>query len=393
MATKMTIRDVARLAGVSTATVSRVLNDKPDVDAETRERILRILDKHGFVPSAAGAALAGGRTGLIGVLVPSLTWAIMSPMLHGIADVIEQTSCELVLYSLAHKHERGEIIQRIVDGRLIDGLIAAYPDGVASSVEVVDDDRRVSQHLSQLHEQGLPVVVIDDQAAHDDTPWISADNHQGAMEAVRHLIRLGHRRIAHISGPEPYLCSRDRREGYRAALAEAGLPFDQTVDVTGDFTSSSGWAGAIFLLTLPEPPTAIFAANDDMANGVLTAVRQHGLRIPEDVAVVGFDDAGPSASAQPPLTAARQPFFHWGGGAATTLMEMIEAPRLRPHSHWHNYSHGHPHGATRYRHLRTVQAPLHVVSAPDAPSHIQLPVELVQRSSSAAPDLAARMAR
>jgi LacI family transcriptional regulator len=359
----------------------------------TRERILRILDKHGFVPSAAGAALAGGRTGLIGVLVPSLTWAIMSPILHGVADVIEQTSCELVLYSLVHKHERGEIIQRIVDGRLIDGLIAAYPDGVASSAEVVDDDRRVSQHLSQLHEQGLPVVVIDDQAAHDDTPWISADNRQGAMEAVRHLIRLGHRRIAHISGPEPYLCSQDRREGYWSALEEAGLPFDRTLDVTGDFTSASGWAGAIFLLTLPEPPTAIFAANDDMAGGVLTAVRQHGLRVPEDVAVVGFDDAGPLASAQPSLSAARQPFFDMGWWAATTLMELIETPRLRPHGHLHGHPHSLLHSTTRQRHERAVQTPLHVVSSPNAPSRIQLPVELVQRSSSAAPDLAARMAR
>ncbi len=383
---KMTIRDVARLAGVSTATVSRVLNDKPDVDADTRERILRILDKHGFVPSTAGAALAGGRTGLIGVLVPSLTWAIMSPMLNGIADVIERrTSCELVLYSLAHKHERGEIIQRIVDGKLIDGLIAAYPDGVANSAEVVDGDRRVSRHLSQLHEQGLPVVVIDDQTAHDDTPWISADNRQGAMEAVRHLIRLGHRRIAHISGPDPYLCSRDRREGYWAALEEAGLPFDHTLDITGDFTSASGWAGAIFLLTLPEPPTAIFAANDDMAGGVLTAVRQHGLHVPGDVAVVGFDGAGPSASTQPPLTAARQPFFEMGWWAATTLMELIEAPRLCPH--------GHLHGTTRQRHVYAVPTPVAAVSSQNTPSRIQLPVELVQRSSSAAPEPAARMAR
>src|SRR5262245_44186986 len=203
MAGKITIRDIARLAGVSSTTVSRVLNEKPDVDPLTRKRIERIVDEQRFVPSVAGAGLAGGRTGLIGVLVPSLTWAIMSPVLSGVTEVVEHTAYELVLYSLGRRHERGEIIRRIVDAKLIDGLIAIYPDVAAREGDVVDEDRPASRHLSQIHEQGFPVVVVDDQYVHDDLPWISMDNRQGAVDAVRHLIASGHQRIAHISGPEP----------------------------------------------------------------------------------------------------------------------------------------------------------------------------------------------
>src|SRR5262249_37935764 len=157
----------------------------------------------------------------IGLLVPSLTWAIMSPVLSGVADVVGHTAYELVLYSLGRKHERGEVIRRIVDANLIDGLIAIYPDVAAREGDVVDGDRSASRDLSQIHEQGFFVVVVDDQHVHEDLPSITSDNRQGAFDAVRHLIALGHTRIAHITGPEPYLCSRERLAGYRAALSEA----------------------------------------------------------------------------------------------------------------------------------------------------------------------------
>ena len=133
-------------------------------------------------------------------------------------------------------------------------------------------------------------------------PWISSDDRQGALDAVRHLITLGHRRIAHIAGPEFYLCTRQRLAGYRAALQEAQIAPDSELEVPGDFTVSSGREASARLFTLPQPPTAIFAANDDMARGVLIEARHRGLRVPEDVAVVGFDDAESSAYTRPPLT-------------------------------------------------------------------------------------------
>src|SRR5262249_2279667 len=159
--------------------------------------------------------------------------------LSGVTDVVEHTAYELVLYSLGRRHERGEIIRRIVDAKLIDGLIAIYPDVAAREGDVVDGERPASRHLSQIHAQGFPVVVVDEQL-HDDLPWISLDNHQGAVQAVQHLIAAGHQRIAHISGPEPYLCSRERLAGYRAALQEAQLPHDPQLEVPGDFTPSGG---------------------------------------------------------------------------------------------------------------------------------------------------------
>lgn len=366
---KMTIRDVARIAGVSIATVSRVLNEKPDVDATTRERILRIVEEQGFVPSMAGAGLAGGRTGLLGVLVPALTWAIMSPILSGVTNIVEQTSHELVLYSHRGKRDRSDIVQRIVDAKLIDGLIAIYPDAAAFPGELIDGDRRVSAHLSQLHEQGFPVVVVDDQVAHDGIPWVTADNQRGALEAVRYLISLGHRRIAHISGPESYLCTRDRREGYRAALTEAHLPLDPWLEVAGDFTKSGGQAGANKLFALTPPPTAIFTANDDMAYGALVAARESRLRVPDDIAIVGFDDAGPSAHTHPSLTTVRQPFFDLGREAAKSLLALLDAlpPRAVNGHGWRQVGAPYP-PSDMAQHIATT-------------ARIRLPVQLVERRS------------
>jgi LacI family transcriptional regulator len=280
----------------------------------------------------------------------------------------------LVLYSLGRKQDRGEIIHRIVDANLVDGLIAVYPDGAARPGDVINGDRRVSRYLAQLHEQGFPVVVVDDQGAHDGTPWISSDNRQGAMDAVRYLISLGHRRIAHVTGPEFYMCSRDRLEGYRAALEGSGLTPNRELEVPGDFTASGGRAGADALFALPEPPTAIFAANDDTAYGVLGAARQHGLRVPEDVAVVGFDDAGGSALSDPPLTTVRQPFFETGRRAATAMIALVDAPRT------------HARGASRRYRTTVSRAPFGATPLRAATTHVQLPVQLVERASTMAPN-------
>ncbi len=264
--------------------------------------------------------------GPVVVVAPSLTWPMMAPILSGIGHVLEQAPRELAIYDVPRRQDRVEFIQRALGTKRIEGLIAIYPDGAATLDEATGDDRCVSLQLSEAHKQGLPVAIIDDQSDHGGVPWVSADNRQGAMDAVGHLIRLGHQRIAHISGPRSYLCAQDRLAGYRAALAQARLPVDHALEIAGDFTAASGWAGAIYLLTLPNPPTAIFAANDDIARGVLTAVQQHGLMAPWQVAVVGFDDAGPMWSTEPPLTSARQPFYDMGWWAATRLMETLATP-------------------------------------------------------------------
>jgi len=311
----VTINDIARLAGVSKATVSRVINQKPDVDSATRERILRIMREQGFVPSITAAGLAGGRTRLVGVLVPSLTWPLplIPEIMRGIGEVVEQSPYELVLYSISHERDRNAVIARIMAAKLTEGLIAVY---AGNAVE----------YLSELHASGYPVVMLDDQMAPTGTtPWVSADSRIGAYTAVKHLLALGHRRVAHIKGPARYMCSEDRYRGYCDALADAGISYDPALVVQGDFLASGGAIWARELLALSDRPTAIFAANDDMAAGVLRAAEEAGLRVPDDVAVVGFDDATPASLMRPPLTTVSQPFFEMGRRAATLLLDAVTA--------------------------------------------------------------------
>jgi LacI family transcriptional regulator len=329
MASTITINDIARLAGVSKTTVSRVINQKPDVDPDTRNRILRIMDEQGFVPSITAAGLAGGRTRLIGVLVPSITWPLMPQIMRGIGEIIEQSTYELVVYSIqepqnsiSHEQDRSAVIDRILAAKLIEGLLAVYPGHAAS-------------YLNKLHASGYPVVMLDDQVIPTGTtPWVGADNRTGAYTAVKHLLQLGHRRIGHIKGRIGYECSEDRYRGYCDALIEAGLTPDPDLVVQGDFLVTGGIACAHQLFALHERPTAIFAASDDMASGTLVAAEEAGLRVPEDVALVGFDDAAPAAFMRPPLTTIGQPFFEMGKRAAALLLDAVNALR-QPAPSWH----------------------------------------------------------
>jgi LacI family transcriptional regulator len=367
---KLTIRDIARLAQVSTATVSRVLNHKPDVDPATRERVLQIVKERGFVPSIAASSLAGGRSRLLGVLVPSLTWPLMPNIMQGIAEVIEQTSYELMLYSISHRRDRSELMDSILATRLVDGLIAVYPDGVTSAEPTNGAKVEASAHLADLYAQGFPVVILDDQSLPGRTPWVGPHNRIGAYQAVRHLVGLGHRRIAHVQGPAQYQCSHDRDAGYRQALEEAGIEVDPALVLEGDFNAPGGQAAGAQLLGLPNRPTAIFAANDQMACGVLSAAQARGLRVPGDVAIVGFDDAALAVQVRPTLTTVRQPFQEMGKRAADLLLALVDAPRMLGDG-W----------LERMMHLTEAQ---HGGSGMNPPQ-IQLPTELIVRESSGPP--------
>lgn len=313
MPKKPTIEDIARLAGVSRTTISRVLNHRPDVDRVTRERILRIIDEQGYVPSLTAAGLAGGRNRLLGMLLPVFTWPIIPDLIRGISEILNQTPYELVLYTFNDEdlnRDRRDVVNRLA-ANLTAGLLGVFP-GMLSS------------QLTELHHQGVPVVIIDDQQA-QVTPWVRADNVTGAYDVVRHLTELGHRRIAHIQGPAEYLASRDRHHGYLRALAEAGITADPTLVLAGDFLPQSGYDGAHKLFDLaPETrPTAIFAAADQTAYGVLRAAEERGIAIPKDIALVGFDDDAPSAHVLPPLTTVRQPSFEMGQEAIKLLLALV----------------------------------------------------------------------
>jgi LacI family transcriptional regulator len=314
MAKKSTILDIAQLAGVSPATVSRVINRRPDVDKQTRERVLRIIAEKGYVPSIAAAGLAGGRNRLIGMLLPLFTWPILADLVRGISEILKQTSYELVLYTFDDEdltRDRRAIINHLLATQLTAGLLAVFPGQLADQ-------------LTELYQQGVPVVTIDDQQEHV-TPWVRADNVTGAYEAVRHLLRLGHRRIAHIQGPREYLASHDRHRGYLQALREAGIALDESLILEGNFLSPSGYACAqrLFDLSAENRPSAIFASADQMAYGVLRAAEERNLSIPGDIALVGFDDDAPSAHVRPPLTTVHQPSFEMGQEGIRLLLALL----------------------------------------------------------------------
>ena len=232
-----------------------------------------------------------------------------------IMEIVKQTQYDMVLYSINDEdleRDRSEVINRLLASQLTAGLLAIFPN-------------HVSQHLTRLYNQGFPVVIIDDQEV-QTTPWVGADNTTGAYKAVRHLINLGHRRIAHIQGPKEYLVSHDRYNGYLHALQEAGITPDPELVLEGDFLPPSGRACASILFQLPaeKRPTAIFASSDEMAYGVISAAEEYGLSIPRDITLVGFDDDPLSLHTRPALTTVRQPFFEMGQRGIQLLLSLLD---------------------------------------------------------------------
>jgi LacI family transcriptional regulator len=256
------------------------------------------------------------RLSTISVLIPSWIWAISPDLTRGIVDAITESEYDISLYSLNDednpKNDDAVLIERFLATPLSAGLVAAFPGA------------RLSAQLTQLARQGFPVVLIDDQEV-QVLPSIGVDNATGAYLATRHLLQLGHQRIAHIKGPARYLVSHARYQGYCRALIEAGLLPDPQLVLEGDFLPPSGRACASQLFELPpeKRPTAIFAASDQMAYGVLAAAEEHELMIPRDVALVSFDDDHPSAYTRPPLTTVRQPYFAMGQQAVALLFSLL----------------------------------------------------------------------
>jgi LacI family transcriptional regulator len=236
----------------------------------------------------------------------------------GVAEVTDRTEYEVVLYMMSPTRKHSDVLDRILAMKLSMGMLAIMPG-------------KLGPHLDYLSQQGVPIVTIEDQVAPINTPWIGIDNVDGAYEATRYLLSLGHRRIAHILGPEGYLCAAERYEGYSRALREAGLEVDPDLVWRGDFTVPGGRACAEQIFSRPsqERPEALFAANDQMAFGVMDAAPQYGVRIPDDLTLIGFDDMPITAFTKPGLTTIRQPHREMGALACELLLSKID-PRKHP---------------------------------------------------------------
>jgi len=311
---RTTMAAIAAEAGVSLPTVSKVVNGRPDVAPKTRALVERLLWEREYQRTGPRR---GRRSGLIDLIFNGLDspWAV--EILRGVEDWCAGHSMGAAVSSVRHGNARPASWTSALASHDTDGVI------------LVTSELTLPQ-LRQVREEGIPLVVVDPVSLPDpDLPSVGATNWAGGLAATEHLVSLGHRKIGAITGPADYLCSRARVDGYRSALERAGVEFDQALVRHGDFYHEGGFARGGELLDLAGRPTAIFAGSDQQALGVYEAARQRGLRIPQDLSVVGFDDLPAARWVSPPLTTVRQPLADMGRVAAEMLGDLIEGVPLR----------------------------------------------------------------
>ena len=324
------IQDIAARIGVSVATVSRALNGSPEVSDATRERILRLARELDYTPSAAARTLVRRRSHVVGVILetgpghPDLLHPFFQEVLVGLQHGAGEQGYDLLLFA---SDEPGNGF----GGRHSYARRAEH-HGVGGVVAMGFDGRH--PEMRKLIGAGIPCMAVDADLGGDRCGFVMSENRQGAALAVEHLLDLGHERVATIAGPLAIPPGADRLAGYREALERRGLEAPADYMIEGDFYDESGYAATRRLLELPQPPTAIFAASDLMAAGALRAAHELGVRVPDELAIVGFDDIALAALIQPSLTTVRQNTEALGQAAAEGLIRMIEdadAPPVQVH--------------------------------------------------------------
>jgi LacI family transcriptional regulator len=334
---RRTLGDVARLAGVSTASASMALSDSPRVAAATKEAVRRAAEELGYVPHSAGRALRGQRVGAVAVVVPHSTRHVFShpvlmDLLEGITSVANENDLMTILSTAQREQDESSAYLRIMRGRRADGVIVA---GAAVS----------DVHIAQLVRAGYPVTMVGRSTGLAEVASVGIDDVGGARRAVGHLVEAhGARRIAHIFGPLGHQSAIDKRDGYLETLADAGLSMDPRLQFEGDYGEPSGAEAARAFLPHLGTFDAVFCANDQMAMGALQVFREHGVHTPSDLLVVGYDDHPLVRYSQPALTTVRADMVRVGAIAARRLLSIVDG-------------------------------------TDDAPSHTQLPTELVIRDS------------
>jgi LacI family transcriptional regulator len=311
----LTLEDIAELAGVSRSTVSRVMNGQPNVREDVRKRVMQVIHNTGYHPNVAARTLASQRTWTIGLILPlSVSFFFTDPyyphLTKGIAQACNQFDYTLALFLVGSKIDEEKIFPRVSRRSLLDGVIVQSGH---------HGDQGIIGHLVDAN---MPLVVVGRPFRSDNVTYLDIDNVNAAYNAVIHLIRLGYQRIGTITGPVTSTVGIDRQEGYRKALLQRGRDLDEALIKQGDFTEAGGYYAMQQML--PARPDAVFAASDIMAIGAMRAVRDAGLRIPEDVAFVGFDDLPIATLSSTQLTTIRQPVVTFGAKAVEILIDLIE---------------------------------------------------------------------
>lgn len=317
---KYNLKDIARLAGVSKSTVSRVVNNQPNVNERTRQKVLDVIRQHNFRLNTAARALVTQQTRVLSVIIPqplasTFTDPYFPSVIQSVSKVANEHDYAIMLWIGNDMEEEDRFGERILMNGLFDGALIA---------SAVDNDPLVGR----LSKAGFPYVLIGPpQFAHAN--YVDIDNRTGAYQAVVHLIGLHRRRIGTITGPSNMGAAKDRLCGYRNALSDAGVSYDANLVYEGNYDEPSGYQGALALLR--QHVDAIFAASDMMALGVLRALTDHDVKVPDDVAVVGFDDMPFSSHTKPTLTTVHQPIAELGADAARTLIRLVEGQLVEPY--------------------------------------------------------------
>ena len=315
----LTLDDIAAQAGVSRATASRVLNDRPHVRDEVRARVWQVIQETGYQPHPVARSLASQRTGIIGLVIPRTTEGFFTDpyfphLTQGIAYTCNEHDYIISLFLIQTQEDERKLYPRISQGLL---------DGVIVQVGAIGD-----QFINALLQGTIPSVVAGRPQHHPEANYVDVDNIAGAYNAVMHLLQLGRKRVATITGDMGTTAGLDREKGYRRALMKRGIPIEPDLIMHGDFTEISGYYGMQRLLS--HKPDAVFAGSDTMAMGAMRAIKQAGLSVPEDIAIVGYDDLPPARMASPPLTTIRQPIHRFGVKAVEILLDVIENGKEPP---------------------------------------------------------------
>lgn len=310
---KLTLEDIADMAGVSRSTVSRVINEHPAVSEAVRQRVWDIVNETGYRPHPAARSLASQRSNIIGLVIPRrvhtfFTDPYFSSLTEGVAQACNKHSYMLSLFLFYTEEDERRLFPFVSRPGIVDGII-------------IQSTHAADEMFQQLSQSDVPSIVAGRPMHVADFSYVDVDNVAGAHTAVRHLVHLGRQRIGSITGPLSTTAGLDRFEGYQNALSESRLPQDERLYIEGDFTESSGYYCAQRLM--PFKPDAIFVASDIMAVGALRAIREAGLKVPQDIAIVGFDDLPPATRTSPPLTTIRQPIRRMGIELVEKLLDII----------------------------------------------------------------------
>jgi len=308
--------DVARAAGVSPSTVSYVINDGPrSVSTETKEKVLRAIQELGYRPNAVARNLRRQRTSSLGLIIPDIINPYFAQVAQGIEAVaFERDFTVMFCHTKYDREQELKYLDHLYDER------AAGVLWVPATGDLAPAERLVAY--------GLPVVVMDRVLDGIDLPAVVADNHRGGYLATQHLLSLGHRRIGCIARPVRLSHSRERVQGYQEALEDAGIPFDERLVAAGGYRLENGYEAIQYLLSLDDPPTAVFTYNDIMAIGATRALKERGMDVPKDFSVVGYDDIPDAAYSCPALTTIRQAKYEMGARGIELLLRIMDGEKV-----------------------------------------------------------------